>query len=158
MRKVVYIIEDNEDVVEVLKEVLSVDTFRLFDVFYFRNHFEAIRHISHKGIGSIAVWDINTQGFDLLDTFQQSKFRYSGHVVLLSGHFVYTKTELNTCFSGPVEFLNKPFQNSEILEVIMRVLYPGEPYLLLMGRLILASSREDFETNQVLHIGPKNRD
>lgn len=112
-------VEDNASMRELLKKVLEKNDYRVLEA---KDGREALVLLKKHPEISLVVTDIRMpkmNGMSLLEEIVDSK---SGVKVILITAFGEVEQYLDAMNTGAFEYLNKPFKNQELLDVVKRAL------------------------------------
>ncbi len=114
MKKKILVVDDDPGAVELLREILSVQNFRVISA---RNGDEAVKKVREEK-PDIVVLDVvlpGLSGVDVCRILKQDKTTHSIPIVMLSGRAMETRDKVTGFEAGADDYLTKPFEAKELV-------------------------------------------
>jgi len=121
MKKKILVVDDDPGVVELLKEILTAQNYRVISA---RNGDEAIKKVREEKPDAI-VLDVvlpGLSGFEVCRILKQDRMTHSIPIMMLSGKAMETKDKVAGFEAGADDYLIKPFEPKELVARITAVL------------------------------------
>lgn len=121
MKKKILVVDDDAGAVELLKEILTTQDFRVISA---RNGDEAIRKVREEKPDTV-VLDVvlpGLNGFDVCRVLKQDKMTHSIPIIMLSGKAMETRDKVTGFEAGADDYLTKPFEAKELVARIRALL------------------------------------
>ncbi|NIQ17781.1 MAG: response regulator, partial [Candidatus Aenigmarchaeota archaeon] len=114
MKKKILIVDDDPQAVDLLREILTAQNFRVISA---GNGDEAIKKVREEK-PDIVVLDVvlpGLDGFDVCRVLKQDKMTHSIPIIMLSGKAMETKDKVSGLEAGADDYLTKPFEAKELV-------------------------------------------
>jgi len=121
MKKKILVVDDDPGAVELLREILSVQNFRVISA---TNGDEAVKKVREEK-PDIVVLDVvlpGLSGVDVCRILKQDKTTHSIPIVMLSGRAMETRDKVTGFEAGADDYLTKPFEAKELVARIKALL------------------------------------
>lgn len=121
MKKKILVVDDDPGAVELLREILSVQNFRVISA---TNGDEAVKKVREEK-PDIVVLDVvlpGLSGVDVCRILKQDKTTHSIPIVMLSGRAMETRDKVTGFEAGADDYLTKPFEAKELVARIRALL------------------------------------
>jgi len=121
MKKKILVVDDDPGVVELLKEILIAQNFRVISA---ENGDEAIKKVREEKPDFILLDVVlpGLSGFEVCRILKQDKMTHSIPIMMLSGKAIETEDKVNGFEAGADDYLTKPFEPKELLARITALL------------------------------------
>jgi len=121
MKKKILVVDDDPEVVELLKEILTAQNFRVISA---ENGDEAIKKVREEKPDFILLDVVlpGLSGFEVCRILKQDKMTHSIPIMMLSGKAIETEDKVNGFEAGADDYLTKPFEPKELLARITALL------------------------------------
>ena len=121
MKKKILVVDDDPEVVELLKEILIAQNFRVISA---ENGDEAIKKVREEKPDFILLDVVlpGLSGFEVCRILKQDKMTHSIPIMMLSGKAIETEDKVNGFEAGADDYLTKPFEPKELLARITALL------------------------------------
>jgi len=121
MKKKILVVDDDPGAVELLREILSVQNFRVISA---TNGDEAVKKVREEK-PDVVVLDVvlpGLSGVDVCRILKQDKTTHSIPIVMLSGRAMETRDKVTGFEAGADDYLTKPFEAKELVARIRALL------------------------------------
>jgi len=121
MKKKILVVDDDPGVVELLKDVLTAQDFRVISA---RDGDEAIKKVREEN-PDFVVLDVvlpGLSGFEVCRILKQDSITHSIPIMMLSGKAMETGDKITGFEAGADDYLTKPFETKELVARINAVL------------------------------------
>jgi two-component system alkaline phosphatase synthesis response regulator PhoP len=121
MKEKILVVDDDPEAVELLKEILTAQNFRVISA---SNADEAVRKAREEKPDFILLDVVlpGLNGFEVCRILKQDRMTHSIPVMMLSGRAMETKDKVNGFEAGVDDYLTKPFEPKELVARINAVL------------------------------------